>query len=145
MSGWGSIVQVSGGGSGSETISVGQTQIPGDTPSVDPGVELYSEALSVASGSETTVLSYIVPPGIFHLLRIELTGSNIGVFNLYYNSDRMNRLITYYGGPLSGIWEYFSGGGGLAVTAGTTILVKILHTRPYPGDFSARMQGKLIF
>lgn len=146
MSGWGSIIQSTGGGggSGSETVIVGQSQIPSDTSTPDPGVEVYGEALSVASGSETTILSYIVPPGVFHLLRVELSGTNIGTFNLYYDSVRMNRLVTYYGGNLSGAWEYFSGAGGMEVPAGTVIQVKVLHSRPYPGDFTARIQGKFI-
>lgn len=145
MSGWGSIIpaQTGGGGATGEVISLGLTQTPGDTATSDPSIESFGEATAVASGVETTILSYVVS-GVFHLVRIEVSGTNIASYSVYYDGVRSNKLITYFGGSLSGVMDYSNGQAGIQVPTGTIITIKVLHNRPDVGDFTARLQGKII-
>lgn len=146
MSGWGSITKPSSGGSSSEVIPIGLGQIPGDTATVDTTLNEYQEALSVATGVETNILVFVVPATpIFHAVRFEFGGGNIGAYSLYFGATKQSSYITWWNTGMNGFWEFKSGiSGGTAVAGGTTIRVTILHNRPYVADFYARMTYTLI-
>jgi hypothetical protein len=103
---------------------------------------IYDEAPSVGAGSETSIVSYTVPlTKSAKLLRVEFTGENIAVYNLYINSVKQAKHRTYFGGSLSGVLN-FSGGtaDGLPLIEGDILLLRVLHDRPSSGDFEGRIQ-----
>lgn len=141
MSGWGPrVYKPSGGSSG----AIAPIQVPGNTGAVDPSFNLYNEVSSVASGVETDLFTYLVPLSpIIHLMRFEIGGSNIGQFKLYFDNTVVRQYMTWFNGTgLTGVWDFTtSGGGGLAVAPGTIIKIKVLHNRPFLGDYFAQMSG----
>ncbi len=104
------------------------------------GVEktFFSSISSVASGSETTILTYIVPLLVDSFLkRIEVSGSNIAVYNIYVDTVLIARKRTYFGSALNSDFDFAAG---IKYVSGQTIEVKVLHGRPTTGDFEARLQ-----
>ena len=105
-------------------------------------VSEFSSISSVISGSNTTLLTYTVPlVKTGYLQRIEIGGNNIGTYEIYFNSVLSGRKRTYFGGSLSDVFN-FEGGikRGFKLLAGTIVQLKVLHNRPYLGDFEARLQ-----
>jgi hypothetical protein len=102
----------------------------------------FNEAPSVASGSETSVVSYVVPAGkVAMLQRITYSGENVATYNLYVNSILKERMRTHFGGDLSGEMV-FEGASeeGPKYSTGDLIELKVLHTRPSVGSFNGRIQ-----
>lgn len=146
------------------TISVGQVEIKGspsgdllnvnadgsinvnivETPVTGQIVKnIYNEANSVASGSTTTIVQYTVPLGITIsiLYRISVSGENIAKYTVFYNGTLIDTRRTYYGSSLSEYFEFTTGtANGFSLNPGDTITVKVLHNRPYVGDFEGRIQ-----
>lgn len=106
--------------------------------------ESYDLALSLASGSETTIVSYTVPASkIFYLERVSFSGTNIARFRLELDGSEFERAYTYFSGPLHGQFNFDSIDSGKICTAGQVITLKVIHARPSSGDFSGRIQGGL--
>jgi hypothetical protein len=104
---------------------------------------VFDERLAVAAGVTADVLTYPIPVGSsIVLVRVEFTGSNIGTYRLYFDSNLTAAYRTWFNGPMSGDWDFSCPQlGGLRVQGGTVIRVKVLHNRPYVGDFHARLEG----
>jgi hypothetical protein len=104
----------------------------------------FVEALSVASGVETTIGTYTVPSGkIGFLQRIYLSGTNIGTYTILVNGSTIDKSYTYFGAPLNINREFGTSDAtapGYELATGDIITVKILHSRPTTGDFHARIQ-----
>ncbi len=104
---------------------------------------IYGEANSVASGVTTTVVQYTVPLIITDavLERISVSGENIAKFTVFWNATQIDTRRTFLGSSLSEYFEFTTGSSeGFALMPGDTIVVKVLHTRPYVGDFEGRIQ-----
>lgn len=140
MSGWGSKSGDSGGIS-TNVIPIGSTQVPNDTAIPDPTGSYYSEANSVATGVLTDVLTFVVPmTPIWHLLRVEFGGNNIANYSLWFNAVKKDQSFTWFNGNMTGVWDYVNpGGGGVLVASGMIIKVKVVHNRPFVGDFYAKI------
>lgn len=102
----------------------------------------YDEALAVASGSETDVVTYTVPVGkTASLQRVEFSGENIAQYRVYLNGSVIASRRTKQGGDLSGEFV-FEGAGeeGLPLAAGDVVRLTTLHGRPANGNFEGRIQ-----
>lgn len=125
------ILQVNGDGSINVNIVSG-------SPTSSNAVSTFDTAPSVASGVETTIVTYTVPSGkTGKLNRTEFGGENIAVFNLYLNGDLIHRRRTFFGDGLS---EDMNFEGGIDLDDGDVLVLKVLHNRPDSGDFEARIQ-----
>lgn len=146
MSGWGSIIKPGGGGTVSEVTAIGLGQIGGDTATSDLTLNEYQEATAVATGVETNVLVFVVPASpIFHAVRFEFGGGNIGTYKLYFGSNVQAQYVTWWNTGMNGFWDFKSGiMGGVKVDGGTQIRVTVLHNRPYVANFYSRMEYVLI-
>lgn len=138
MGGWAAgLPQTGTGPGGNDEIGL---SIPGNTSASDISFFVYGTAAAVAAGVETTILSYVVPAGIYHIIRAEFGGQNIGTFKQYWNATEKDQYITYWGAGMNGSWNYsIADYGGVAVAPGTVITIKILHNRPQVGDFYAKL------
>ena len=102
----------------------------------------FDEAPSVASGSETSVVSYTVPSGkTARLHRVTYSGENVATYNLYIAGSIEERRRTHFGADLTGDMR-FTGAAkeGPLYPAGTVIQLKVLHTRPSAASFNGRIQ-----
>ncbi len=102
----------------------------------------YNEIASVPSGANTQILSYTVPPASTAILqRIVTSGENVARYDVYLNGISVDTQRTYYGGDFNALFEFITGNSqGIVLVAGDVILVKVLHNRPFVGNFNARIQ-----
>jgi hypothetical protein len=145
------------------TIAIGSVEIKGpsgDVLVVNPGgsinvnvvsvpvvgnivVNQYGEANSVVSGSTTTVVQYVTPMGLTQaiLQRISVSGENIAKWTVFVNGTQIDTRRTFYGSSLSEYFEFTTGNSdGFSLSPGDIVAVKVLHTKPYVGDFEGRIQ-----
>lgn len=125
---------------GSINVNIVSSTGSSTTPEVLQNV--FNEAPSVASGSETSVVFYTVPPGkSSRLERVSYSGENVATYNLYVDGVLSEKMRTHFGGDLSGQMDFFGATKeGPVYSAGTVIELKVLHTRPDPGNFNGRIQ-----
>lgn len=125
-------------------FSVNETTNPSTNTDANNNVVLsiFSEALSVISGSTTQISSYTVPSGKTSLIqRIEMSGQNIARFQVSVNGVVRGTLRTYFGGSVNTTFDFVTGqNNGFSVSAGDIVSVSVLHNRPVLGNFEARMQ-----
>jgi len=137
VSGWGPIVLPKS----ASGAAAGQTQIPGDTSAVDPIFSVFNEITSVPSLTLSDILTFVIPSTpMLHLLYIEFGGTNMSEYWLNINSVTEAKGITYFGGPITGVWDFRRpGGGGKLLPAGKILKIQTEHCRPDIGDFFARL------
>ena len=129
--GWGPQVIPGGGG--------GLTP-PGNTPSPDETKGFYNEVTGIAALTLTDVLTWVVPTSpTIHLLMIEFGGCNIADYFLEIGGTQAAKGITYFGGKMTGVWDFRNQTGGKPLAGASTLKVKVEHCRPDLGDFFARI------
>lgn len=107
-------------------------------------VNQFSEISSVPSGSLTDILTYVVPVSYTGTLcRVEVGGNNVATYEIYKNTELKARIRTWFGTALTHTCEFSSGTSGPELVAGDTIKIKVIHNRPFTGDFEARLQIQL--
>lgn len=103
-------------------------------------VNYFNEVSSVATGILTTLLTYIVPVGNpISLFIAEVSGTNIADYRVLIDGSRIARQYTYFGGNLNTEFTFQ----GYKLNAGQIITIEVLQSRPYVGDFSARILGNI--
>lgn len=143
------------------TIEVGSVEVVGENgntiePNTDGSINvnvvsapiagqeeksIYNEALAVASGATTTLVTYTVPfakTAILH--RVTVSGTNIARYDVLINGTPIDTKRTNFGDNLNESFEYVVDGHGLPLISGDAVTVKVLHNRPYIGDFEGRIQ-----
>ena len=145
------------------TISIGEVEVIGSNgnilePNSDGSINvnvvsvpvvgnivknIYNEANSVASGATTVLVQYTVPGGITDaiLYRISVSGENIAKFTVFVKAIQIDTRRTFYGSSLSEYFEFTTGtANGFTLSPGDILVVKVLHNRPYVGDFEGRIE-----
>lgn len=115
----------------------------GDAPD-ESVISVYSEVSSVVNGSDTSILTYTVPVDktSAFIVYIDVSGENIAKYDVYLNGTRIARKRTYFGGNLNETFTFGSQSkNGYPLEPGDIIEVKALHSRPFNGDFEARLQA----
>lgn len=98
----------------------------------------FDSVTNVASGSETTIVTYTVLAGTqIALDQVQFSGGNIALYSVYVDADKIATFRTYFGGELSGALTF----SGLVVDPGSVLTLKVIHDRPYPADFEGRILG----
>lgn len=101
----------------------------------------FGTAASVSTGVLTTVASYTVPGStITELLRVEGSGSNIALYEVYKNATLIAKKRTNFGSDLSVVFDFLSGLRGVPLAEGDVVTIRVLHNRPYTGNFEGRIQ-----
>lgn len=107
-------------------------------------VNEFAEVASVLANVLTDILTYTVPaPYGGSLFRIEVGGNNVATYEVHINATVEARKRTWFSGPLTDVIEFSSGASGFQLFTGDIIKVKVIHDRPYVGDFEARLQAQL--
>lgn len=98
----------------------------------------FNAISAVASGIETTILTYTVPIGKTASIRLsEISGTNIATFNLYVGVTLINRKRTFFGN-LNTSMQFLNKG--YTLTAGQVVSLRVIHNRPFAGNFEANLQ-----
>ena len=107
-------------------------------------VDSYNEITGVASGSETTILTYTVPLlGTLYLEQVSVSGTNIAEYRVKVNGTVIDKAYTWFNGNMSHEFNFESNSGlGRKLLASDVLIVTVLHGRPSTGNFNARIQGE---
>lgn len=104
----------------------------------------YAEASAAVAGVETTIATYVVPLILTGALlqRVSVSGENVGRYRVFVNGTVIDTRRTYYGGAFNEYFEFStSSADGHGLYPGDTVVVKILHDRPFVGNFQSRIQA----
>lgn len=96
----------------------------------------YNEIINLATGVTSALLTYVAQPNQ-KLQKIEFSGTNIAEYELVINGVTQDKKRTYFGGTLNGIFDFNAG---LNLTATQSVIVYVVHNRPFLGDFNCRIQ-----
>lgn len=123
------------------SLNVNLVNAPGEIP--ENVVSKFNSTPSVVNGIETLIVGHIVPAGKkSKLQRIEFSGENIAVYNVYKNGVLMAQKHTWFNGPMHGEFSFLgTSEEGPELIVGDVIELKCLHVRPLPGNFSGRIQS----
>lgn len=132
---------------GGNTMAVntdGSINVVVENTTTENVINYYSAITSVPMGVTTTIMTYTVPGGhTAELFRIEYGGDNTAQFDVQINAVQTARRRTSFGGNLCGQFEFNTSSAGWALVAGTVVTVLVTHTRPYLGEFEARLTAVL--
>lgn len=112
------------------------------TDTIETVISQFNETPAVPNGIETLIVGYTVPPTKkSRLQRIEFSGENIGTYCVYLNGQPFSKKHTWFNGPMFGEFSFLgTTEEGPKLNAGDLIELKIIHTRPFPGNFTGRIQ-----
>lgn len=119
------------------------TNINNKIPPLGKAKNIYNESLALPSGILSTITTYTVPSGKTSALeRVSITGDNIAFYQVLINNVVIDSKHTMFGMSLNTDFNFISPSSvGLSLIAGDIVTVKILHNRPFVGNFSARIQA----
>lgn len=101
-----------------------------------PLASSFYEVTGVVNGITTELMSYTAAADML-LQKVEISGTNIAEYELTIDGITEDKKRTFFGGSLENIFQFDSG---LGITSGQIIKVFVVHYRPDPGDFTARIQ-----
>ena len=132
--GSGDKLKVNGDGSINVIVETGSGQIT-------KNVSKFNAISSVASGVSTTIVTYIVPALKTAILeRVDVSGTNYATFFIKVNAVEQARRRTWYGNFNEVVNFTSPTSEGYALVASDVVTIVVLHTRPFLGDFEARIQ-----
>lgn len=101
------------------------------------GESFYNEVTSVANSVLTNILTYTVPPATTGKLNtVDVSGTNIAEYQIWVNEGIVDKKRTYWSGPMN---EIFNFNGSISLVSGDVVRVRVIHIRPFVGDFNARL------
>lgn len=125
--------------SSSGALNVNLVQAPADNISL---VTTFNEVTNVASGIETTVVTYTANDlAICFIERIMSSGTNVSEYRLYRNADIIDKKYSSYT-EYNVVFEFSTGdtsAPGLKIGDTDVIYLKAIHTRPSVGSFNANI------
>jgi len=121
--------------------SINVNVLPSTNPN-DTVKNIFDTVSGVVAGVLTNIVSYTVPSNKTAILeRSAASGENIGTYTLSINGITQSVQRTYYAGGFNVAFEFTTGqNNGLVLQPGDVVLVTILHNRPDPANFDARIQ-----
>ena len=122
-------------------LPIDQTAIPVVISNVSPidVSNVFNYVSAIPSSILTSVVSYTVPSSKkAYLLKVPFSGQNIARYELFKNSSLIDNQWTYFG-ELGGTFDFLVQGQGAPLAAGDTVTLKVIHQRPFIGDFNGRI------
>lgn len=106
-----------------------------------PGLTVdHSEITSVASGLETTILTFTAPSGGKRITKADVSGDNIANFRVKVDGTTLVNKRTW--------WSHFNGSfsfegfeNGLFLTVGQVLTITVIHNSDDLGDFEATLMS----
>jgi hypothetical protein len=123
------------------SISDGINLIKGIYPSLIKAVPYgntnlqFAEVASVAASTPTDVISFTASANT-RLVTASVSGNNVAMYTLLINGVVKGRKYTSFGASLN---TEFKLNTGLSVVSGDIVKIQVYHTRPFVGDFNAKL------
>jgi hypothetical protein len=100
----------------------------------------YSEVSSVVSGVETNVISFTAAGSGYRVSKIYVAGENIALFKIKVNGTTILAKRTFFGN-LNEEFNFENFSNGLKLQPLDQVVVTVLHTRPWSGNFESSIIG----
>lgn len=101
----------------------------------------FFEIINVPSAVSTLIGSYIVPSGKTSFLQqVVVSGTNVATYEIYLNSLIISRKRTIYTELNENFMYAITSNNGYKLIPGDLVEVKVLHNRPWLGDFDTSIQ-----
>lgn len=102
----------------------------------------FSNVTAIASSASADILTYTVPVGkIAYLLRADLSGTNIALYEAKLNGSVLARTRTYFGGDFTKSIDFGrTTADSIPLVAGDIVKLSVTNFRPLSADFEARLQ-----
>lgn len=102
-------------------------------------VAVYNEVTNVASGIETVVATYTSNDlATCFLNRILTSGTNCAEYKLYKNTTVIDKRYSSFTN-FNTFFEFIAGDNGLKLISGDVVYLKVIHSRPYVGNFNSNI------
>lgn len=95
----------------------------------------YNEVTSVGSNTLTTIITKNILVDTL-LKRITSAGTNIAQYEVVLNGGVISKQYTYFGNSLNLEFDFNQG---LKLQNGDNLLVRVIHTRPFVGNFNSNI------
>jgi hypothetical protein len=130
-------VSIVEGGNTMTVNSDGSINVNIETSISTPGLLLFhNDISSVASGTETTIITVTAPGGGLRLEKVDVSGENVALYRLYVNGIEIYTKRSWWSDfNVDFNFENFSNG--YLLTAGQVLTVTCYHTSPFLGNFEA--------
>jgi hypothetical protein len=132
-------------GSGKPAVRTSICQEEDETIKVELGecgesINIFSESLAVAASATTTILTYTVPPlKLFKLKRVDISGTNRGIYSVDFNTAIISKKRTNY----ISYDDYFKFED-IKFSSGDIIKIIVENkNNTATGDFNTNLQGNL--
>ena len=132
--------------SGGDELSInpdGSINVSISTSSNTEGLQEYNEISALASGTETTIVTYVAAAGkTSYLQGVSCSGDNVAKYKVKVDGTTIDTRRVYFGGDFDTDF-LFSGdvNKGLEIAVGSTVTVTVIHSRPMVGDFNAKIRS----
>jgi hypothetical protein len=119
-------------------VTVNQGTTPWIVTQVADGTlkNYYAVISSVASGMLSTIQTYTVINATSLLYEVDVAGTNIADYTIILNGVTIDQKYTYFGGELNAEFNFRPG---LKLVNGDVLQVKVIHSRPFVGDFNSKI------
>lgn len=110
-------------------------------PSNQVAINVFNSVSALSSGTETTVATYTVPAAATSYLQlVQCTGTNVSIFRVKLNSQVIAIDRLWWTRSVSSQIKFIETDSlGLKLDEGDVVDVTVIHSRPYVGDFEARI------
>ena len=106
-----------------------------------PGLSIrYNEITAVASGAESPIITMVVPPEGFRLMKVEVSGENVALFALKIDGVTIFTKRSWWNG-FNQTFSFEDFQNGLKLTNGQILTITVIHNRPVPANFEATVMG----
>lgn len=120
--------------------SININAVPNSTSSLL--ISTSNEITSVAAETPTNIVTYTAPVDKLSFLhKIFVSGNNTAEYKIKLNGDIIDIRRTYFGNSLNETFDFSGASKGKLLTPGDIINVEVEHSRPYVGNFNARIQS----
>jgi hypothetical protein len=95
----------------------------------------YAEVTSVPSNTLTSILTKTITVNSI-IKNADISGSNVAEYTIVLNSQVIAKKRSYFGGDLNINFDFNQG---LTLTTGDVLVIKVIHSRPFVGDFNSNI------
>src|SRR6266853_3983508 len=96
----------------------------------------YNEIISVGASTLTTIVSFTAT-ALSKLKKVDASGTNISKYSIIVNSSIIDTKRTMFGTSLNVAFDFDDG---YPLSMGDQVFLKVIHERPFLGDFNGRIQ-----
>lgn len=122
-------------------IAASDVVINTDSAYAEFGLINFYQISSIGSGISTSIGIYTVPGGkTAFLQQVMVSGTNVAQYDVFVNSSNISRKRTIYTELNEDFLYAITSNNGYKLIPGDQVEVKVIHNRPFLGDFNATIE-----